>query len=104
MGVYDRLFVAAPSPCPGCGSQADMVIQFHFGDVWLNRFRVGDSIAWSDRSKGAPRQGRFEIPGYPEWCKPCGLENEDLYLVEFDGDVIVGYRKAAEEDLEGFDW
>ncbi|WP_328867194.1 hypothetical protein [Streptomyces sp. NBC_00304] len=104
MGVYDRLFVPRDSPCPQCGSRADLVIQFHFGDVWLHRFRVGDTIAWSAGAKGSPRTGRFGIPGYPEWCEACGLDDEDLYVVEFDGDVITGHRRATEEDLEGFDW
>lgn len=104
MGVYDRLFVPAPSPCPRCGAQEDLVIQFHFGDVYLNRFRVGDTITWSDRAKGSPRSGRFEMPGYPEWCTRCGFDPEDHYLVRFDGDVIVGYRRATEADMEEFDW
>ncbi|MEV0745861.1 hypothetical protein OG345_28375 [Streptomyces sp. NBC_01220] len=104
MGVYDRLFVPAPSPCPRCGSQEDLVIQFHFGDVYLHKFRVGDTIAWSDRAEGSPRTGRFEVPGYPEWCKQCGLDDEGFCLVQFDGDVITGYRRAVEEDMEKFDW
>lgn len=33
VGVYDRLFVPSASPCPRCGSQEELVIQFHFGDV-----------------------------------------------------------------------
>ncbi|WP_326662525.1 hypothetical protein [Streptomyces sp. NBC_00385] len=104
MGVYDRLFVPAPSPCCQCGAQGDLVIQFHFGDVYLHRFRVGDTIAWSDRAKGSPRTGRFEMPGYPEWCTRCGFDPEEHYLVQFDGNVIVGYREATEEDMERFDW
>ena len=104
MGVYDRLFVPAPAPCPQCGAQGDLVIQFHFGDVYLNKFRVGDTIAWSDRAKGSPRPGRFEVPGYPEGCTQYGLDHGGFHLVQFDGDVIVGCRKATEEDVESFDW
>lgn len=44
------------------------------------------------------------MPGYPEWCKACGLDNEDSYVVEFDGDVITGYREATEDDMESPDW
>ncbi|THA78167.1 hypothetical protein E6R60_04485 [Streptomyces sp. A0642] len=104
MGVYDRLFVPAPSPCPACGSREDWVIQFHFGDVHLNRFRVGDAIAWSDHAKGSPRSGPFEVPGYPEWCKQCGADDKPFHLVQFDGDVITGHRPATEEDGQRFAW
>ncbi|ROQ69119.1 hypothetical protein EDD93_3615 [Streptomyces sp. 840.1] len=104
MGVYDRLFVPSASPCSRCGSQEELVIQFHFGDVWLHKFRVGDAITWSDTAKGSARTGRFRVPGYPEWCKACGLDNEDSYVVEFDSDVITGYREATEDDMESLDW
>lgn len=51
-----------------------------------------------------PRTGRFEIPGYAEGCPSCGLEDEGFYVVEFDGDVITGYHRATEEEMEGFEW
>ncbi|WP_327179053.1 hypothetical protein OG599_29750 [Streptomyces sp. NBC_01335] len=81
-----------------------MSIQFHFGDTYHHKYRVGDTISWSDRAIGSPRKGRFEIPGYPEWCQTCKLDDEGYYLVQFDGDVIIGYREATEGDMESFDW
>ncbi|MGW1468113.1 hypothetical protein ACWCWD_13475 [Streptomyces sp. NPDC001493] len=104
MGVYDKLFVPRPVPCPQCGSEEELVIQFHFGDVQLNHFRVGDAVTWSDTAEGEPRTGRFEILGYPEFCPTCGRQDGGFFLVEFDGDVITGYRRATEEDMDRFEW
>ncbi|MCX5400942.1 hypothetical protein [Streptomyces sp. NBC_00102] len=65
---------------------------------------IGDSIAWSDRAEGEPRTRRFEIPGCQERCPSCGSDIEGFVLVQFDGDLITGYREATEEDMESFDW
>lgn len=72
MGVSDLLFIPAPSPCPQCGAQEDLVIQFHFGDVYLNKFRVGDTMAWSDRAQGAPGPAVSRCPAIRNGARSVG--------------------------------
>jgi hypothetical protein len=104
MGLYSRLVVPRPLPCPQCGSQADLVVQFHFGSKRMQNFSIGSAIDWSGRTEGSPRSGRFGVVGYLEPCPSCGHDDDTLCVVEFHGDVIVGYRAATEEDMREFEW
>ncbi|MCX5400941.1 hypothetical protein [Streptomyces sp. NBC_00102] len=99
MGTYNLLTVPRPQPCTKCGSTADLVIQFHFGGVRLRNLSIGDAVDWSGKTKGSPQKGRSDVLGYPEPCPACGFDDDRLCVVEFDGDVITGYRRAEEADL-----
>ncbi|WP_441250202.1 hypothetical protein [Kitasatospora sp. McL0602] len=80
------------------------MIQFHFGSTRLDVYSVGSAIDWAGNNKGSPRVGRFDVIGYPEPCASCRYDEEGLYLVEFDGDVIAGFRPATEADMAELEW
>ena len=104
MGLYSRLAVTRPSPCPKSGSDDGLVVQFHFGSAQLKLYLIGDEIEWNGNNKGEPRSGSFGVLAYPEPCPACGNDEDQMYVIEFDGNRIVGFRMATPNDLDELEW
>jgi hypothetical protein len=119
MGLYNAVSLKRLIPCPRCGHDGDIEVQFSYGDTYLLHYKLGDTIRWSggDTDVGKPDLGAVEILGYPEWCPVCGLDVEGDYALTGDPDQhmaeyvltvqdgrITGYRQATAADVERTEW
>ncbi|MGW2255465.1 hypothetical protein ACWCXH_35635 [Kitasatospora sp. NPDC001660] len=102
--MYSRLDVAALHPCRNCRSIDHLMLQFRFGSMRMQVYSLGSTVEWGGNSEGERQAGRFDLIAYPERCPVCGHEDDDMYVIEFSGDVISGYRIATGEDLATLDW
>ena len=85
MGAYNRLKVERA--CWNCGAQVSIVIQFKYGDAWLEDYRVGDALHWGGNDIGTPGHRKVAVDGVSEPCPKCGSTAEFDVFVERD--VIV---------------
>ncbi len=61
-------------------------IQFKFGDAWLHRYEVGDTIAWGGNDIGRPGLRRVFVKG-----SVVGPEGVRHYVVQIENDVITAW-------------
>lgn len=100
MGAYNLLHVPRLLPCPNCGDDGEISLQFHYGDAQLDHYRVGQAVKWGGNDKGERTSGRVEFLGYQEPCGVCRFVDPRDYVITVDGGVVVGYRMATQEDSE----
>lgn len=100
MGLYNFAVVPRLHPCPRCGNEAPMTLQFHFGNAKLDTYHIGDRMRWGGNDKGFPNQERVEVIGYQEPCDVCGHDEDREYVLVFEHDVLTGgFRYALPEDI-----
>jgi hypothetical protein len=92
MGLYNTVTLKRLTPCPRCGHDGDIEVQFSYGDTYLYHYKPGDEIRWSGGKTdvGKPALGAAEILGYPGWCPVCGLDADGDYALTADPDQHMG--------------
>lgn len=88
MGMYNILQEAIV--CVNCNKQIKISIQFSFGDTWLFRYKIGDTIRWGGNDKGIPNLPLIKVYGLAEEavCPFCNTENLKEYDIIIKKDVI----------------
>lgn len=73
MGLYNTLEL--PIVCASCGQAVVADCQFKYGNVEFNRYRLGDSLFWSESSnlgdQGRPGAPLVAVLGIPGSCPQC---------------------------------
>lgn len=105
VGAYNRLIAQAQEPCPQCGRQGDVAIQFKWGQCYLHNYRLGDALQWSDGTvdqplkgpldKGDPTVSEVRLPASAEPCAQCGSELDHEYEITIRHNRIAAYRFAG---------
>lgn len=93
MSVYNRL--RAEARCPNCGETSQQVIQFKFGDTWLDEYALGDSLRWGGNDIGRPGIKKVIVRGAGEECPVCHSGGEDFSVV-VERDVLTAVEEAPE--------
>ncbi|WP_341839144.1 hypothetical protein [Chitinophaga caseinilytica] len=97
MGAFNILH--AQIPCPACGKQTDVRIQFKFGDTWQLEYKIGDRIGWGGNATGKPGLPNVKVSGSLETtvCDTCSASFErDEFDVLVQHDVIIGVREMED--------
>src|SRR5262245_51550801 len=96
MGAYNRLKIERA--CWNCGANVPIVVQFKYGDAWLEDYKVGDALHWGGNDIGTPGHRRVVVNGISESCPKCGSTADfDVFL---ERDVIT----SAELHSDRFDF
>ena len=104
MGAYNRLIARSLEPCPRCGHEGDIRIQFKWGQCYLHNYRVGEPLIWSDGAEDRPIKGPVDkgnpddavtLDAIAEPCPTCGFETDHEYEITVANNRITGYRFAG---------
>lgn len=104
MSLYSRLAVPREHPCATCADGDSIVIQFHHGSLVMKSYRIGDAITWGKNDHGSPREGKFGVMGYQEPCKYCKHDIDQMWVIEFEENKIMGIHIPTENDLNTIEW
>lgn len=81
MGAFNILIV--DEKCNKCKNDVQIEIQFKFGDVWQNKYKLGDVLRWGGNDHGIKGAQRVVLDGVAE-CDSCKEEID--YLIYLDND------------------
>ena len=105
MGAYNRLIAKAQEPCPRCGHDGDVAIQFKWGQCDLHDYRLGEALHWSEgteerplkgpQDKGDPEVAEVRLPASAEPCPECGSDHNHEYEITIRHNRIAAYRFAG---------
>lgn len=88
MGIYNELEII--TSCPRCGVMSQVEVEFRFGLINLDRYRLGDTLRWTGAGTPRPRKrppnGDFDGEGYAE----CPICHKDFWMtIHIRQDIIV---------------
>jgi hypothetical protein len=80
MGAFNVLLVR--TRCASCGEEADLHLQFKYGDTWQMEYKLGDKLRWggNDIGTSGPRRVVLDAPAEP--CPNCGFQEDFEIFVE----------------------
>jgi hypothetical protein len=87
VSAFNRVFVE--QACPHCGAVIDRAYQFKYGDTWQYDYRLGDTLRWGGNDRGIRGLPSATTDGVPEQCISCGFDEDAVYVVRIENDVLV---------------
>jgi hypothetical protein len=107
MGAVNRVVIERI--CPNCGNLVEFKVQFKYGNVWEDEYRIGDRLRWGRDFPDKPHAGQGDVGkpstrqvvvyGIAEGCPNCGYscgpDGELDYEVWVEDDQIVAVRPAS---------
>jgi hypothetical protein len=94
MAAYNTL--RAVAPCPNCGVSIEVEIQFRYGNVWQQEYKIGDVLRWGGNDVGVPGQNLVRVEGIAGPCPHCGTSDLE-YDIVIEKDVIRAVEPVAGE-------
>lgn len=101
MGAFNTVTLKRLIPCVRCGDTGYIDVQFKYGDTQQYHYVLGDCIVWGGNDVGEPEGGNVAVLGTPEYCKVCGLEISEEYVIDIVSGCLADYRLATPEDMLG---
>lgn len=97
MSAYNT--VAVQEYCPHCQADADIAVQFKYGDTWQYTYHIGDALRWGGNDVGQSGVRRVVVDGVAEACPRCHkpLSQEPDYYVYLENDKIVTVQQSTGE-------
>lgn len=98
MGAYNLLRLR--ERCPRCGRDAELLLQFKYGDTWQIEYELGAVLKWGGNDIGSPQARRVVLDAAAEPCSSCGLERDFEIFVE-DGRLVKAQPSKGDYDFAG---
>jgi predicted RNA-binding Zn-ribbon protein involved in translation (DUF1610 family) len=85
---YNTVVRSEEEVCPNCHTVIRRTVQFKYGNTRQHDYLIGDRISWGGYHIGRPVH-RVRVLGFPENCPVCGYDQNGVYDVFINDDVIV---------------
>jgi hypothetical protein len=89
MSAYNTITVN--SKCCNCNEEAQVRIQFRFGDTWDYEYQIGDILRWGGNDIGKKDVVKVVLDGVAEPCKKCDAVVD--YLIFVENNVIKSFER-----------
>jgi len=99
MSAYNTVSVKRLVPCRRCGDAGVIKVQFAYGDTQQYSYAMGDEIKWGGNDVGTPTDGKVLLLGTPEYCRTCGIDIPEEYVLCVDKGRLADYRLATPADI-----
>lgn len=73
-------------PCPYCGAEREVEVQFKYSNLNFNQYRIGDHISWARTSYGKPGKEVY-VSGIAV-CRTCDSD--------WDVDILIKDNQICE--------
>lgn len=99
MGLFNTLHVT--TRCLSCTAWVPLHIQFKYGDLYGQLYRIGDTLVWcgwpcEECEEGRQVAGTVLVQGPAERCPECG-EDDLRFRITIHADVIVNASPISDD-------